>query len=122
MRYVYTNPNPCKKIVGDCVVRAVAIAEQREWQDIYIGLCMQGLEMCDMPSSNCVWKAYLRKRGYERYQIPESITVSQFASLHKYGTFVLCTGNHVVAVRSGNYYDSWDSGSEEIIFCMTKER
>lgn len=125
MRYIKTNPNPCKKIVGDCVIRALCVAENRKWQEIYIDLCMQGLEMCDMPSSNSVWKAYLCRKGYIMQPITAEQTVKGFADTHRYGIYVLCTGSHVVShvvtVIGGNYYDTWDSGDETPLFYLYKE-
>lgn len=122
MRYVKTNPNPCKKIVGDCVIRALSIAENKRWQDIYIDLTMQGLEMCDMPSSNNVWKSYLMNKGYMLYPITADLTVKEFADVHRYGTYVLGTGDHVVTVIDGCYYDTWDSGDETPVFYLFKEQ
>lgn len=122
MKYINTNPNPCKKIVGDCVVRALSIAESKKWQDIYIDLCMQGLEMCDMPSANRVWKEYLRRKGYIIYPITADCSVREFADIHRYGIYVLCTGDHVVTVIDGSYYDTWDSGDETPAFYLFKEQ
>lgn len=125
MGYIKFNPNPQHNLVGDCVIRAIAAATQKTWDDIYIDLCIQGFKMCDMPSSNAVWKAYLLNNGFDMHIINSSCsdcyTVKQFADEHKEGTYVLGTGNHAVAVISGNYYDSWDSGEEVLMFYFQKE-
>lgn len=36
MKYIYTNPNPKGAITGDCVVRAVAIANDLDWDTAYL--------------------------------------------------------------------------------------
>lgn len=36
MGYIYTNPNPKGAITGDCVVRAVAIANDLDWDTAYL--------------------------------------------------------------------------------------
>lgn len=81
-----------------------------------MGVSLKGFELCDMPSSNSVWGAYLRSKGYKRYGIPNTCpdcyTVSEFASDNPFGKFLLATGTHVVAVQDGDYYDAWDSGKE----------
>ena len=59
MGFSYFNPNPEWKQVGDCTVRAIARATGQSWDATYIGLCLQGLIMGDMPSANSVWSAYL---------------------------------------------------------------
>ena len=120
------NPNPCKCLVGDCVVRAISIAENKDWQDIYIDLCTQGLLQCDMPSSNSVWQSYLQRVGYFLRMVPNEypngISVKKFTEIYPRGIFVLGTGEHAIAVINGTYYDTWDSGDEIIMFYLAKKR
>ena len=47
----YINLNPRKKSVGDCTVRAIAIATGSAWVDTYLDLCLLGMVMADMPSA-----------------------------------------------------------------------
>lgn len=126
MGYRFYNPNPAGSFVGDCVVRAITKAEEYPWEETYIGICIKGLELCDMPSSNAVWGAYLKNRGYTRYNIPDTCpdcyTVAMFAKDNPIGTFILATGSHVVTVYDGNYYDAWDSGNEIPIYYWVKEK
>lgn len=97
--YKYKNPNPSNKIVGDCVVRAIAIALHKGWKEIYLDLCYQGLTLCDMPSSNHVWKSYLQDRGFRIGIIPNTCpdcyTIAEFAEDNRDGTYILGTGTHV---------------------------
>ena len=114
--WVRCNPNPLGKQAGDCVVRAIAIATQRSWQDVYADLCKQGRRMCDMPSSNSVWGTFLKEEGFRQFLLPEScasgVTVRACCDRYPEGIFIIGTGNHAVAVIDGDYYDSWDSGDE----------
>ena len=64
MAFVKTNPNPHGSYVGDCVIRALSIATGKTWSEVYTELALKGLQMCDMPSSNQVWGAYLKDNGY----------------------------------------------------------
>lgn len=125
MGYVKFNPNPLHNRVGDCVVRAIAAACNCTWEEAYTELCVQGFVMCDMPSSNAVWKSLLNRKGFVLQAIhnscPECYTIKDFADEHEKGTFVLGTGEHAVTVIDGNYYDSWDSGQEVPIFYFHKE-
>ena len=59
MNYVYYNPNPTGKNVGDCTVRAITKALEQDWDKTYIELSVYGLMLGDMPSANAVWGAYL---------------------------------------------------------------
>lgn len=125
MPYVSFNPNPRNKRVGDCAVRAVSKAVGQDWTDAYIGLCAEGLALRDMPSANYVWGMYLKKYGFEEHMIssicPQCVTVGQFAKDHPKGRYVLATQNHVVAVENGDYFDTWDSGNEIVLYFFEKE-
>lgn len=125
MGYVNYNPNPVRKLVGDCVIRAIAKATNKDWEDVYLDIMVQGFSMHDMPSSNDVWGAYLANNGFRRYIIPDTCpdcyTVNQFVMDNPYLTGILATGTHVIAVENGNYYDTWDSGFEVPIYYWRKE-
>lgn len=123
--WVEFNSNPLGKRVGDCAVRAVGKAIGQNWTDTYIGLSAEGIALRDMPSSNYVWGMYLKKFGFEEHMIPSicpnCVTVSQFAEEHPKGRYVLGCQNHTVACIDGSYFDSWDSGSEIVLFYFEKE-
>lgn len=114
--WIRCNPNPLGKVIGDCVVRAIAIATDRSWRETYRELCRIGEIQADMPNSNSVWGTFLREEGAKQFLLPEScpscITVWAFCDRYPEGVYVIGTGSHAVAVIDGNYYDSWDSGSE----------
>lgn len=125
MAFVFYNPNPARNLVGDCVIRAISKLTDRPWEDVYLDVALQGYMMHDMPSSNNVWGTYLHDLGYSRNVIPDSCpdcyTVAEFATDHPVGTFLLAIGTHVVAVKDGNYYDTWDSGNEIPIYYWEKQ-
>lgn len=126
MGYVNYNPNPARKLVGDCVIRAISKSTDNDWEDTYLDIVMLGLAMHDMPSSNDVWGTYLINHGFKRYIIPdtcpECYTVSEFCDDNPTLTGILATGTHVIAVSKGNYYDTWDSGNETPIYYWRKEK
>lgn len=120
MAYIYFNPNPSGKRVGDCVIRAVGKLTKQDWETTYLEIAMAGFELCDMPSSNSVWAAYLKRKGYRRRVIPDTCpncyTVRDFCRDYPHGRFLLATGSHVVAVVNGDYFDAWDSGDEVPVY------
>lgn len=80
--FVFANPNPEGTYVGDCVIRAISIAKNSDWETTYVRICTQGLVMHDMPSSNRVWGAYLKSLGYTKHilpnECPDCYTVRDF--------------------------------------------
>lgn len=116
MAYIYYNPNPMQRNVGDCSVRAVSKALDTDWETAYIRIMVNGYSMCDMPSSDSVWSAVLRQNGFYRDAIPDTCpdcyTAEEFCKDHPEGTFVLAFGGHVATVVDGDLYDTWDSSNE----------
>ena len=114
--WIYTNSNPCGRNVGDCSVRAVSVALNVDWETAYAMVAKAGYQMCDMPSSDAVWGAVLRKNGFYRKAIPDSCpdcyTADDFCRDNPNGVFVLGFGGHVATVVDGNLYDMWDSSHE----------
>ena len=123
--FIEYNPNPVGRHVGDCSVRAISKALDIDWETAYVLLAMNGFSMGDMPSSDSVWGAKLRQRGYSRKSIPDSCpdcyTAEDFCRDHPRGTFVLGFGGHVATVRDGELFDSWNSSQGVPQFYWTKE-
>lgn len=114
------NNNPISRRVGDCAVRAVACALGIDWETAYIEICQAGIQMGDMPSSNAVWGAVLRKHGFYRdslpHACPDCYSVAEFCADHPRGIYVLGTDGHVVTAIDGDWYDVWDSGDEIVTY------
>lgn len=113
MAFIFYNPNPAGRIVGDCSVRAISKALRVDWETAYIAIVMNGYEMGDMPSSDGVWGSVLRQNGFYRSAIPNTCpdcyTAEDFCKDHPIGTYVLGFGGHVATVHDGDLYDTWDS-------------
>lgn len=90
------------------------------WEQAYVKLSGIVLQEFEMPSSNYIWEKYLLSNGFRKMLLPSTcpdcINISEFSSMYNIGTYIVCTGTHVVAVVDGNYYDAWDSGDEIITY------
>lgn len=124
--YIEFNNNPAGRKVGDCSVRAVSKALDITWEASYISLALNGLQMCDMPSSDGVIGATLRQNGFVRKVIsdscPDCYTAEDFCREFPIGTHILFFGGHVACVIDGNLYDAWDSSHEVPQYYWTSER
>lgn len=118
--FVYYNPNPVGRRVGDCSVRAISKALDTDWETAYALISLNGYSMGDMPSSDSVWGAVLRQHGFYREAIPNTCpdcyTVEDFCRDHPHGTYVLGFGGHVATVVDGDLFDSWDSSREVPVY------
>lgn len=123
--WIYYQPNPCGRSVGDCSIRAISKALDISWEDAYNLVCDFGYNMCDMPSSDSVWGAVLRSNGFYKTVIPntcpECYTAEDFCIDNPIGIFVLGFGGHVATVVDGNIFDSWNSSQEIPIYVWYKK-
>ena len=122
--YKYYNPNPVgSNRVGDCAVRAISKALGISWEDAFAKLAANAYRMGDMPSSNNVIASVLRSSGFYRENLPDCpncMTVSDFAYYNPVGTYVVGTGTHVVTIINGDYFDTWQSGDEPVLYVWMK--
>ena len=123
--FIQINPNPKKKNIGDCTVRAIALATDQSWEETYLNIAIQGYMCCDMPSSNDVWGSYLTNNGWIFHRLqdtcPFCYTINDFCEDHPKGVYIIATGTHVVCIKDGNYFDTWDSGDKIPLFYFSKE-
>jgi hypothetical protein len=111
--YIYYNPNPTGRRVGDCAIRAVSKALNTDWETAFAMVCKNAFLMGDMPSSDSVWGSVLREHGFYRKSIPDycpdCYTAEDFCIDNPKGTYVLGFGNHTATIKDGILYDSYDS-------------
>lgn len=108
------NPNPQGLLVGDCTIRSICAVTGLDWYEVHDRQCELSRQMADMPSADRVWWELLRQFGFSKRRIitncANCYTVSAFAMEHPDGVFILGPHEHAVAVISGDWWDSWDSG------------
>lgn len=115
--WIMANPNPGRKLVPDCVIRALCIALQLPWLYVFDALYEVARMDYSMPSDDNVWGHLLYLWGFRPFLLNLEVwgkppTIRDFARFYPEGTYIIGTGSHAVAVVDGNYYDTWDSGDE----------
>lgn len=123
--WIYYNPNPTGRSVGDCAVRAIAKALDTDWEHAFMLIATNAFGMGDVISSDSVWGSVLREHGFYRTSIPDTCpicyTAEDFCRDNPKGIFVLGFGGHVATVVDGSLYDSWDSSQENPQFVWFKK-
>lgn len=76
MSFIFYNPNPENRFVGDCVIRAVSKVIGQDWETTYADICVLGGKMRNMPSADEVWGEYLYRNGFDRHSIRNTWTDS----------------------------------------------
>lgn len=113
MNFIKTNPHPAGKKTGDCVVRALALAEDKNWLDVYDRLCSIGRTTFEMPNNKKTYEAYLAEHGWTKQRMPKHAsgrryTLRQLADENSTGTIVVSIARHIATVKDGNLLDTWD--------------
>lgn len=113
MGYIFYNPNPVANDTRDCTVRAIAKALDVSWEEAYIMLALNGINMGVMIDDGNVFGSVLRQHSFYKELIPNTCpdcyTADDFCRDHPIGTYVLVFGAHIATVQNGNIYDTWDS-------------
>ena len=124
--YKYYQPNPQNKKTDDCVIRALTKALDCDWETASVYAMTQQIRDSDIFVKNYVWGNLLLRNGYTKHPLPNTCpacyTVRDFAEDFKRGTYIVGTGDHVLAVIDGDYYDSFDSGEMIPILYYHKEK
>lgn len=124
MGYIQLNENPHGILVDDCVIRAIATATGRSWDDVYLDLMIEGYEHKNWGNFNAIWWNYLIKKGYKRFLIPDTCpmcyTLKDFVKEHPHGVYIVGDGRHTVAVVNSYYMDTFNSGNMSVLYYFTK--
>lgn len=104
--YEYLNVNSQGNFVNDCVIRALALAENKTWDNTYIELSIlaknKGVMLDD---SKFVEDLLDRKYSRKCY---DYLSVGDFALTHNKGTYLITMNGHITCCVDGIVYDSWD--------------
>ena len=111
--YAYFNANPKKRETDDCVIRALAIAFDLTWYDIYDALEKIGRDNATVQDSDDCWKAFIQKQNVEPIQTIHKGDRRRkrgldFAKEHADGRYVLNMAGHLSVCVDGCIYDIFD--------------
>lgn len=113
------NPNPKKRNIGDCTLRSYCAAFGWDWDTAFEtaskiaksgSLMMDNWQTCDKVLMD---EGYVIDEEFKKSK-RKDLTVNEFALTHPYGTYFLCTHGHILCVKNGEYWDSWDSGKKKV--------
>jgi hypothetical protein len=106
---------PCdlqKDRIGDCVFRAIALATETDYKEVFQELFRIGLELGNMPNSKQVYEHYLTSKGWVRNS-PKTNKRKKYTlnavPIEPNKNYIFKQANHLVAVVDGVVKDSWDS-------------
>lgn len=133
MKKINVNPKGIK--ATDCVIRALAYAMDKSWDEVYKDLCDLGMKMKRMPNEQRVYEKYLEQQGWEKHRQPRAYdyldgnkdtmskyTVNEFAEMMSgenrclgKGKIIITVANHMTCIEVNDKWqyeivDTWDCG------------
>lgn len=113
------NPNPKKKNIGDCSLRAYCAAFGWTWEEAFEKSSEIAKNEALMMDTHKTCEKVMESEGYvidEEFKKSKrkDLTVNEFVLTHPYGTYFLNTHGHLLCVKDGEYWDSWDSGKKKV--------
>lgn len=121
MKFIEFNNNPKKKKTADCVIRAIALATNSTWEDIYRELTELGIKKGLMINDRNNWKAYLKNIGYEQQNMPRRddrtrYTLEEFCNelAEDNQIYIVKVAGHLTVVKDKNLYDSWNCSRKSV--------
>ena len=113
--FTHENVNPKEKVVGDCVIRAIARAEDKPWIEVFDTLTEIARKTYNVPSDTKVYSKYLKK--YEKINVfnqtngsKKRLKVKEICDLK--GSYIVRVAGHLTAVVDGSIRDTWDCSNK----------
>ena len=114
--YRYYNCNPLNRQVNDCVVRAISLAENKSWNEVFAELSELAAKQCILIDDTNFVDWYLTE-NYNTYCYicnKQHLTIKEFLKLYPKGKYLITVKNHITCAIDGCIYDTWDCTSKRI--------
>ena len=115
MSFIVLNPNPKKKKTGDCVIRSLSIALNKDYWQIVEDLINVYKKTGYIINSKECFQKYLKNLGYEMQKMPRrenNTRYSVFTFLDEIAqpntTYIISLANHLTVIKDKTVYDLWD--------------
>lgn len=110
--YRYYNANARGNNTSDCVIRAISLAEGKNWNDTYKELTNKARRKGVLLDNVEFVEDYLDSK-YKR-ACHYSKTVREFSNEFRKGTFLVTMQSHITCIKDGVIYDTFDCGKSRM--------
>ena len=130
MYYIEINNNPNNVTTGDCAVRAISLALDKTWKEVYKELTKEGLKSGFIMNDKKNIENYLKQIGFVKEIIRRKdntkYTVEEFCDelAKKDETYIVTITQHVTLIKNKTLFDTWNCADNLInnIWIKNKER
>lgn len=105
------NVNPSGRTTSDDAIRALSVALDKSWKDIYVLIAKYGLSQQLSMTDKRVIQSVLRILGYKQIRLERQCNVEQFIKLYakRNKTYILQIGSSFTVVKNEALIDSYDA-------------
>jgi hypothetical protein len=128
MAYKYYQPNTkdIKDKYGDCVIRSLTKAMNKDWLTVFDELHPIAREMQCPYNMKVCYEKYITNNGFKYHGVSNAKgtkrpTVESFSKTNNKGTYILRVSKHIVTLVDGIYYDTWDCKRKSLYGYWVKE-
>lgn len=109
----FYNANPKNRRTSDCVVRAIALATGKTWDEVLTGLTETALKHKQMVNDPACFGKYLESLGWIKQRQPrkpdgKKYTGKEFYKVTKATVVANIGGGHTVCFKDGKAWDIWN--------------
>lgn len=115
MKFVNYNVNPKNKKTGDCVIRAISVALDKEYWEVVEGLMEVYKKTGHIINSKQCFEKYLKNLGYEKQKMPRRLdktryNIEQFnREFAKPNTnYIISVARHLTCIKNNELIDIWN--------------
>jgi hypothetical protein len=112
--FIYYNANPKNRLTGDCAFRAISLATGKPYNECVMEMaklmCETGYGLTDIKGID----VYLKRLGWVKMKQPKKddntkYTGNEFCKIFKGTCIANIGGGHIVCIKNGKLYDTWNS-------------
>lgn len=113
IEYSKFNINPKGKKTGDCVVRAIAVALDRDYVEVYTELFELSLKTGYILNDKRVEEKFLALNGFIKHKQPKKVDgkkylIGELDRICRKSVVVVSCAHHLTVVKNGVLLDTWD--------------
>lgn len=129
--FTYYDANPKHKKTGDCVIRALATAMRKSWDEVLTELYNYAMKYKQMLNDDVLYKKYLKDNGWIMLKQPRKHDNTKYTGVEfceelqngcsfRYDNICVnesdniiahIGGHHIVAIINGKITDTWNSSA-----------
>lgn len=111
--FIYCNVNPKGKSTDDCVIRAIAAAEGRTWEDVLKQLVKYSLRTGYMVTAVENYTLYFEENGWKKMKQPmksnrQKYRAYEFAKVYNGRCLAHVGTHHMSYLCDHSWYDNWN--------------